>query len=317
MSNSATFRDAPLCSVVVPTFNRPEQLEACLAGLRGVDYPRMEILVLHNGPKDERAKEVAERWQALYLWDLRPGLSRARNQGAGEARGDIIAYLDDDAVAEPGWLAALVREFRDERVMAATGCILPTNVETDAERAFAARGGFSVGDNTRRILDQDNPDWFELACFGGIGNGANMAFRRSVFDLWPGFDERLGAGSPIGGGEEHYAFFSMVDRGFRVVYTPDAVLRHPFPATLDELRGRVARQLASRAAYTLFLFAEQRRFRRRLTRLVFDSSFKRRIVASEKARAKVLGAWARCGAYALGVGHFLESRRAPRDEGRG
>jgi cellulose synthase/poly-beta-1,6-N-acetylglucosamine synthase-like glycosyltransferase len=307
----------PLCSVVVPTLGRPEHLDACLARLRGMNYLRMEILVIHNGPKDERPREVAERWQATYLWEPRRGLSRARNRGARAAGGDIVAYLDDDTIAEPGWLTGLVREFEDERVMAVTGRILPTKVETDAERVFAALGGFSVGEEGHRVLDRDEPRWFELACFGGIGNGGNMAFRRSAFDLWPGFDERLGASALITGGEEHYAFFSLVDRGFRVVHTPEAIVRHPYPATMDELRSRAARQLAAGTAYTLFLFAEQPRYRRRLARHILSSTFKRRRASSGKPRPRVLGVWSRYRATVSGVDFFLKSRRAPRLEDHG
>jgi glycosyltransferase involved in cell wall biosynthesis len=313
LSDSTPPRVLPACSVVVCTYKRPLQLQACLTSLRRVNYPQFEVVVVQNHAEDAGARDIAEGEGAHYFAEPARGLSRARNRGARASSGEIVAYLDDDAVADPGWLAAIVREFSDERVMAVTGRIVPANVETEAERIFAAAGGFSLGDESLLVLDRSNNRWFELACFGGIGNGGNMAFRKAAFDRWPGFDERLGAGTPIAGGEEHYAFFSLIERGFRVVHAPDAVVRHPFPASIEELRSRAARQLASMAAYTLFLFAEQPRYRRRLARLALGSVFKRRGAGSSRSPRSGLGAGSRFRAYITGVGRYFESRRAPRE----
>ena len=76
--------------------------------------------------------------------------------------------------------------------------------------------GSDANGHPESVFDRETPFWFERANFGGIGDGGNMAFRRCVFDIWPGFDERLGRGAVIDGGEEHYAFFSLLDRGYRI-----------------------------------------------------------------------------------------------------
>ena len=73
-------------------------------------------------------------------------------------------------------------------------------------------------------VDRAAPEWFERANFGGIGDG-NMALRRAVFASWPGFEEGIGRGMPVCGGEEHYAFFALIERGHRVART----LRLPSP----------------------------------------------------------------------------------------
>jgi hypothetical protein len=127
------------------------------------------------------------------------------------------------------------------------------------------------GEPVRRVVDRQHPFWFEMANFGGIGDGNNMAFRRYAFDVWPGFDERLGRGAPLHGGEEHHAFFSLIDRGFRVVYTPMAVARHPYPRTMKDLRARHLRDLSSATAYMTFMFAEEPRYRRVLARYVYEA----------------------------------------------
>lgn len=306
----------PSASVVICTRGRLTELETCLSSLRELNYSQTEVIVVHNDREDSRVQGTVEGARARYLSYPMRGLSRARNRGARAATGEIVAYIDDDAVAERDWLSALVREFSDERVMAVTGRILPTKVETGAERAFAALGGFGVGDESRRVLDRHDPRWFELACFGGIGNGANMAIRRSIFEQWPGFEERLGAGTSIPGGEEHYAFFNLIDRGFRVVHAPEAVVRHPSPTTMDELRSRATGQMATAAAYALFIFAEQPRYRGQLSRFVFSRAFRDGRKALDKARPKILGRLARMRAYLAGMGIFVNSRRVHRNRER-
>jgi glycosyltransferase involved in cell wall biosynthesis len=250
------------CTVVICTRDRPEALERCLAAVDAVTYPSFEVLVVDNGSPTAGAREIAERWGARCTVEPRAGLSRARNRGAREARGEVVAYLDDDALPEPGWLAGLERELGDPEVMAVAGRIRPARLETAAECLFEATGGFTPNRGCRRVVDAGTPGWFELTNFGGVGTGANMAFRRSAFDQWAGFDERLGVGAAVPAGEEHHAFFSLVELGYRVVYAPDAVVRHPYPATLAALRARHVATVASSAAYLLHLLLEAPRHRR-------------------------------------------------------
>lgn len=261
MSSDNAGMFTPSCSVVICTRNRPEEVNQCLTGVSRLLYSRFDVLVVDNAPADLRTREVASRWGGRYIVEPVVGLSRARNRGARECNAEVIAYLDDDGIPDPEWLSAVAREFEDTQVMVVTGQTLPLRVETEAERLFAARGGFAVADQERRVLDRRCPYWFELASFGGIGNGGNMAFRRSAFDVWPGFDERLGAGASLPGGEEHHAFFALIDRGYRVVYTPLAVVRHPYPPTLPELRARYLKSLTAAAGYLTFLFFEEPRYR--------------------------------------------------------
>ncbi|HEY3107277.1 MAG TPA: glycosyltransferase [Chloroflexota bacterium] len=250
------------CTVVICTRDRPEALDRCLGAVSALDYPSFDVLVVDNGSSATGTREVAERWGARCTVEPRPGLSRARNRGARESQGDLIAYLDDDALPEPGWLAALERELDDPAVMAVAGRIRPTRLETAAECLFEATGGFTPNRGSRRVVDTDTPGWFGLTNFGGVGTGASMAFRRAAFDRWPGFDPRLGLGGSIRGGEEHYAFFCLVELGYRVVYAPAAVVRHPYPATLADLRARHVATVGSSAAYLLHLLLEAPRCRR-------------------------------------------------------
>jgi cellulose synthase/poly-beta-1,6-N-acetylglucosamine synthase-like glycosyltransferase len=140
-----------------------------------------------------------------------------------------VAFLDDDSVPEPEWLTGLAQEFKDPLVMAVTGPAKALKVETEAERLCALEAALNTNGCRSRTVDRQTPNWLEMANFGGLGHGGNMAFRRHAFDIWGGFDERLGRGALLHGGEEHYAFFRLLESGYRVVYNPRAVVVHPFP----------------------------------------------------------------------------------------
>src|SRR5262249_22229023 len=154
------------------------------------------------------------------------GLSRTRNYGARNSSSDIVAFLDDDALPAQDWLCNLIAEFSDPTVIAVTGLISPLN-----PNPYGGAEQYVYRRKQRKVFDSTIRDWFALANFGAIGDGANMAFRRSIFETWPGFNEWLGLGTPIRGSEEHNAFFELIKRGHRIIFTPAAVVQHPFPET--------------------------------------------------------------------------------------
>ena len=257
----------PTCAVVICTRDRPALLDRCLAATARLDYPDYRILVVDNASQTAETRDIAKRWGADYVLEPAPGLSRARNRAARVAECDLLAYLDDDSVPEPRWLRALAAEFRDPEVMAAAGRILPLGPESSPTPSWT--GSLDRGE-IRRIVERTHPLWFELANFGGIGSGGNMAFRARAFELWPGFDERLGRGAVIGGGEDYHAFFSLIELGYRVVYAPRAVVRHPDRPDLERRRAQHLRDVAASVGYITLLFVERPQYRRRLARYVAE-----------------------------------------------
>ena len=269
----ALLRDTsmPSCTVVICTRNRPMHLERCITAVARLAYPHFEVLVVDNAPRDVRTRAVAAQWGVRYISEPVPGLSRARNRGAQACATEIVAYLDDDELPDPEWLSALACEFKDPQVMAVTGRILPLKIETEAERLCALIDVSNTsGKEEPQVVHCQSAAWFERANFGGVGNGGNMAFRRWAFSVWPGFDERLGRGAILAGGEEHYAFFSLIDSGYHIVYTPRAVVRHPYPQTMEELRARHLKAFAEAAGYMTFLFFEEPRYQGVIIRYVIE-----------------------------------------------
>ena len=132
-------------SVVISTRNRPALLRRCLEGVTTQVPPPLEIVVVDNTHGDAAARAAASQAGARYLVEPVTGVSRARNRGVRAAAGDIVAFVDDDAVPEPTWLRALVDAFGDARVAAVSGRILaldrggPKVMPSSADRPNRAR----------------------------------------------------------------------------------------------------------------------------------------------------------------------------------
>jgi glycosyltransferase involved in cell wall biosynthesis len=195
-----------MLSVVVCTRNRPALLGRCLKALLAQPGD-FEVLVVDQGdraaplPADRRLRRLAHRER---------GLAAGRNAGGRAATGAVIAFLDDDAVPDPGYIKALERAFgQNPRLAAAAGRILAL----EDGRPYAR-----VQDGTPRWLGQR--DWLRFM-------GGNFAVRRAVLQEVGPFDERFGAGRPWASGEETDYFFRLLYRNCPVAYVPEAVVRHP------------------------------------------------------------------------------------------
>jgi glycosyltransferase involved in cell wall biosynthesis len=249
------------CTVIICTRDRPDCLDQCLAALALVDYPNFDILVVDNAPSDSRSREIAARWNVRYLVEPRAGLSYARNAGCRASTADVLAFLDDDSIPEPDWLRALAAGFADPSVLAVTGRILPPGADVAAEVRF----NLDLGPEPRRF-DRKDPLWFEKANFGGIGIGCNMAIHRRAFEIWSGFDERLGRGTPMHGGEESHAFFRLIEGGAVIAYLPEAKVVHPLPPLGDHLKD-----LSAAVPYMMLLLFETP-YKSRVLRYVFSAT---------------------------------------------
>src|SRR5262249_34518962 len=144
-----------------------------------------------------------------YVRETRPGLSAARNRGLREARGEFIAYTDDDVRVDRLWVNAILRGFRRRPdVGCVTGLVASTSLERRAEQYFDARVGWSSSCEQRLFEANRSRADSRLHPYapGVFGTGANIAFRSDAIRALGGFDESLGAGSPTCGGEDLDAF---------------------------------------------------------------------------------------------------------------
>src|SRR2546430_16558879 len=113
-------------SVIIITRNRPALLQHCLAHVLAQPYPHKQIIVVDSSSNDESEQVVAQYPQVISvrLHGQRNNMPQARNEGIAVASGEIIAFVDDDAMAEPGWLDTLVDTYRDETIGGVGGRII-------------------------------------------------------------------------------------------------------------------------------------------------------------------------------------------------
>jgi GT2 family glycosyltransferase len=222
----------PSATVAVCTRERPDDLRRTLAAIRALDPAPMDVLVVDNAPATGRTREVVDRFPRVrYVIEQRQGLNRARNRALDDALGDVVAFTDDDAAPEREWLGALLANFRDERVLCATGLTLPSELDTPAQELFEEHCSFVRG-FTRRVFDGrvDHP-----LIVARVGAGANMAVRRAATHLVGWFDERLDAGTPAKSGGDHDFFTRVLSAGYRIAYDPAAVSWHRHRRSMAEL----------------------------------------------------------------------------------
>lgn len=233
----------PLVTVAVCTRDRPEALGRCLSALLCLAYPSLDLLVIDNAPRGpETRNQVLARPPIRYTVEPRPGLDWARNRAIAEAQGEFLAFTDDDVLPDRHWVMALMEVFFEApEVQAVTGSVVPHTLETPAESAFEAYGGFGKGPLPRRFAYAAENRLRRSSHFsvGQMGTGANMAFRRCLFAEIGGFDPALDVGTPIGGGGDLEMFLRVLQAGHVLVYEPKALVRHGHRRDMEGLRHQI------------------------------------------------------------------------------
>ncbi|MEU9702332.1 glycosyltransferase [Streptomyces sp. NPDC047981] len=245
----------PRACVVVATRERADQLARALDSLLDQDHPDHEILVVDNAPRTRETEELVTRKygdRVRYVREDTPGLAVAHNTGLAHARAEIVAFTDDDVVADPHWLTALTAPFAaDPRLGCVTGLILPARLRTPAQILLESHGGFAKG-FAPRLYDPLRPPADEpLFPFtaGSFGSGANMAFRTRALQAAGGFDPATGTGTAARGGDDLYAFVAVLSAGFRLRYTADALVWHHHRESPQDLRDQAFGYGAGLTAY--------------------------------------------------------------------
>ncbi|MBV9716402.1 MAG: glycosyltransferase [Solirubrobacterales bacterium] len=256
-------------AVIISTTGRVDVLERCLRSLAQIDRADVEVIVVDNRPETGETRALVSTMalsdpRIRYVPEPRKGLSVARNRGLAEASAaEFVAFTDDDAVVDPGWLFWLLAPFADTSVTATTGMVLPLGLETAAQKRFEQYAGFSKGTD-RRCYDLTTAradDRLLYPYWGGMfGSGNSMAFRRHDLLMAGGFDPTLGAGSPTGGGEDIAAFSDAILRGGRLVYEPRSLCWHEHRRDEDALRKQLFNYGAGFAASLCRAALHDRRF---------------------------------------------------------
>ncbi|WP_135467378.1 glycosyltransferase [Crenalkalicoccus roseus] len=239
----------PRISVVINTCDRAAHLREALRGLRTLRYPAFEVVVV-NGPSTDETAAVLEEWA--------PGIKRAdcpelnlsvsRNIGIAAAAGEIVAFLDDDAVPHPDWLARLAEHYRDPRIGAVGGFTVDnTGLRWQARKTVCDRYGNAhhVSDHfDERPLNRPGTPFYPSLL------GTNSSFRMAALRQVGGFDHAFAYLL-----DETDLCLRLVDAGWHVVYEPEALVYHQFAASHIRTPKRIARTLYPSAASKAYFIA--------------------------------------------------------------
>ena len=220
--------------VAICTRNRTELLRRALDSIELQTVHPAETLVVDNSPSDASTENlIRERYPKVrYFREDRLGLNFARNRALRETATEVVAFIDDDAVAEPGWVAVIEKVFSENyRIAVCTGKVMPYSLETEGQRLFEANGGFSRGDRRirlpggrRQILNGLTAPLIARSI--SIGTGCNLAVRRRTVLEAGGFDEALDQAPVLPGGGDLDILWRMLDAGHEVIYEPSARMLH-------------------------------------------------------------------------------------------
>jgi glycosyltransferase involved in cell wall biosynthesis len=213
-------------SIVINTLNRAHTIEATLDSLQYLRYPLFEVIIV-NGPSTDGTSAIIEKYNSIYKIGNcpEPNLSMSRNIGIAMSSGDIVCFIDDDAIPEPNWLCELAKTYQKNPLASAVGGYIRNNTGYDyqCKSVVCDRFGDSYGFNT--IEDalkniNENPDRFI------VFTGTNCSFRRDAL-------------LEIGGFNEEYAYFldetdveiRLHDAQHLAYYSPSAEIHHKYASS--------------------------------------------------------------------------------------
>ena len=234
-----------LISIVVLTYNRCQELKRCLDSLFGQSYKDKETIVIDNGSSDETASSL-KNYDLRVIKDGIKNKAYLRNLGLREARGEVVAYIDDDAVADPSWLYNIASTFVESNTIGAVGGpaltvgkqeILSLHELSKSSRivklalslfnkivmggklwdiGVLGRGGaYSVGGSLPVSTTLPNPIPVDILAT------CNAAVRKKAAEEINGFDENF-----IFNQEDGDLFLRVRNAGYQIIFNPQAMVTH-------------------------------------------------------------------------------------------
>ena len=203
----------PMVSVIIPVYNRPEEIRECLQSLESLDYPsnRFETIVVDDASTDHTPEIVTRFSVRLIRLKKNRQAPYCRNLAAEKASGDILAFVDSDCLVDPLWLKELLPAFRSASVGAVGGRVDAYFNRSGLDRYEAVNSSLIMGRHAMRSQKTDTA-FYVPSC--------NLLVKRDVFRRIGGFREALVVGEDVD------LCWRMQDQGFRLAFQPVGKVLH-------------------------------------------------------------------------------------------
>lgn len=207
--------ETPSVSLIIPTYERPTRLAACLHAVAQLDYPtdRLQVIVVDDGsasPPSEVVASFQSRLDITLICKPHAGPAAARNAGAAQARGEFLAFTDDDCAPRPDWLRVLV-----DQLTATPNCGV-------GGQTLNALGDNPYATASQLLITYLYKYYNAIPHQARLLTSNNLAVPARLFREIGGFDEHFGQAA----GEDREFCDRWTHRGYRLIYVPEAVVEH-------------------------------------------------------------------------------------------
>lgn len=211
--------DMPFVSIVVPTFNRPQMLDSCIESLLALDYPRdkYEIIIVDDASPEPLTLGHFSRSVRLIRLARNSGPGAARNEAVRQANGEIMAFLDDDCLADQNWLKNLVPCFQFPDVCAAGGRVESAYLAKPLEKYEQVQSPLLMG-NTQRKVRKGSSLSYLATC--------NLLVRKESLLAAGVFDPAMRVGEDVD------LCWRILERGENIYYVPEGLVYHHHRSTI-------------------------------------------------------------------------------------
>ncbi len=218
----------PLFSVVIVNYNGKEHLQRCISSVLNSDYPNLEVILVDNGSTDGSVKLVDDLFGAeprfnLILSGKNFGPAKARNLGSERAKGDYLAFLDNDTEVDKLWLKAAFVQMSNQPEVGAIQCkllLMDERDKFDYAGDYLSQFGFLI--QRASFGEPDRGQFDNVVEIFGV-KSAGMIIRKNVFNLIGGFDE------------DYFVYMEETDlcwriwlNGWTIIFSPTSIVYHKF-----------------------------------------------------------------------------------------
>jgi cellulose synthase/poly-beta-1,6-N-acetylglucosamine synthase-like glycosyltransferase len=203
-------------SIIIPAYNAEKTIAQCLESMGRQFFSGYETIVVDDGSSDLTAQIVSRFKNVKLVRQKNSGPAVARNNGASQAKGEIVVFTDSDCIADRQWLARMLKPFEDKAIAGVQGRyksrqrkIIARLIQLEIEKSYA------------KMKRQESIDF--------IGT-YSAAYRKSLFKEMQGFDTSF----PIASGEDTDLSFRIEGKGGKLVFSPKAIVFHRHPASLGK-----------------------------------------------------------------------------------